>query len=88
MHSLDIFDPGLSDHYAVHCMLKLPKPEVKRNFTFRKFKNIDLASFIDDVSSTSLISNPADDPDMLIIQYNDTLRDLVNTHAPLITREA
>ena len=60
----------------------------KKTITFRKFRNIDLVEFKDDISSSRLTQLDAEaDADTLISVYNDTLKTLVDKHAPSITKQ-
>ncbi|KAK6181807.1 hypothetical protein SNE40_009591 [Patella caerulea] len=57
----------------------------KKTVTFRKFKDIDLASFKEDIMRSTLFKTPSDDIHALVEQYNTTLSENVDKHAPLKT---
>lgn len=76
-----------SDHYAVACKLDTPRPRpTKLLIRFRKIKQIDLAAFKVDISTSILAKEPYADLNGLTIQYNNTLHEILNKHAPLKER--
>ena len=81
-------NPSLpSDHYVVSCTLAVPRPpKAKKLMEYRKLRNIDIEQFQHDITTSQLVINPADDLDELISQYNKTLSDLLDQHAPMIKR--
>ena len=82
----------ISDHAFIHCYVSLPKPSLEtKNITFRQLKKINIEQFREDMRSSPLcqeitsgntIQTP-DDLDRLVKIYVDTLRGLVNKHAPV-----
>ena len=83
IHSVEV-GTFFSDHNAVHCKLKLMKPSHPKNqVTYRKLKMIDHAHFTRDIRESNLITNPKSDLSGLIDQYNETLRTILEKHAPL-----
>ena len=86
----DVFDPVISNHYAVSCSLALPKEAFERKeVNYRKLKSIDLQELRDDISDSPLISTvdkAGHDLEYLITLYNTTLIGLLDKHAPLKTR--
>ena len=77
-----------SDHAAVICYLKIGKPDcVRMEVKVRKLKDIDIKAFCSDILSSSLYLSPSSDLDELVKQYNDTLRKILDNHAPLLVRK-
>lgn len=77
----------LSDHAAVHSILHLSKPPLPvENVTYRKTKSIDHDKFATDLQESSLLKNPANSFDGLVMQYDFVLSDLLEKHAPLKKR--
>jgi len=78
----------LTDHYAIHCSLNLSKPGYpKKTISYRKFANIDKEQFKEDLKHSNLLSSLEKDLDALVDQYNTTLTEILDRHAPLKTRE-
>jgi exonuclease III len=74
----------VSDHHAIHCFLQLKKPPLsKESITFRKYKLIDPVNFREDLMQSPLVTSPHTTLDHLLDQYNCTLSNLINSHAPL-----
>ena len=77
----------LTDHAALHCALNLTKPQpTKKHISYRKYGSLDHDSFSNDISQSELITNPSNDLQTLIDQYNSTLKSILEKHAPLKTR--
>ena len=55
--------------------------------TYRKLSNIDLTTFIKNISSSQLCTNPPDDLDVLVNMYNNTLQEILANHAPTQTKQ-
>ncbi len=73
----------LSDHCMVHAILNVSKPSFpSKRVTYRKYGSIDIAKFKEDISNTDMVHNPASSVDELVSQYNHTLKDLLDRHAP------
>ncbi len=78
----------LSDHASILFKVCLHKPNaVLKHVAFRKVHEIDLDSFKLDMSESDLFRNPPNDLGGLVDCYNDCLKDIVNQHAPLITKD-
>ncbi|XP_071784465.1 uncharacterized protein [Asterias amurensis] len=87
--SVDVFDPTISDHSLVTCTLDVHKHTRKRtSLTYRKIKNIDVTQFAQDVTGSSFvdIATADTDPDVLADTYNTVLANLLDKHAPLVTK--
>ena len=73
---IEIKNSLLSDHLAVHCKLRLNKPQLDRTeIQYRKLKSIDM------VNSKEHTAHPD-----LINKYEETLKVLLDTHAPMKLR--
>ena len=85
--STDIRDPMLSDHSAVHCKLRLKKPPPERvKISYRKLRSINMDSFNDDLKQSNLLTTNTLDLTDLIEQYENTLTETLEKHAPLRQR--
>src|SRR6218665_187944 len=62
-----------------------PRPPPKL-CSFRRISSINLESFKLDLEAFSLLTNPPTDHNDLLSAYNSTLSDLLNKHAPVITK--
>ena len=60
----------------------LPPPT---SYYFRRLHFIDTDSFLGDLKSSQLITNPPDSLDCLLTAYYSTLSSLLDKHAPIIT---
>ena len=88
-------DRYLSDHGAVMCYLASPKPPITvKEVKYRKIKSIDITAFFRDVAETSFCvdlspgveSLRPHELDDLADNYNMTLSQLIELHAPLKTK--
>ncbi|XP_072018475.1 uncharacterized protein [Amphiura filiformis] len=71
-------------HYAVKCDIDISRPRsVKQVVKFRELRKIDILKFQDDIRNSPLSTDPADDLSSLVSNYEKTLGDLLNKHAPL-----
>jgi hypothetical protein len=70
----------------VICDLSMPKPPVtKRSLTFRKWKEVDMLTFEQEISD-QLVFSGGSSVDEKVIKYNTVLTELANKHAPLQSR--
>ena len=77
----------ISDHSFVSVKTKLYCSKcIKKTIVFRKIKDIDIAKFKKDLSETHLCVSPSDNLDVLVSQYHDCISELLNKHAPKITK--
>ena len=75
-------------HSPITFQLYLQKPPaVKKILHFRKLNGIDIEEFRSDIIASQLTRSPRDDIDGLVAQYNDTMSNILDKHAPLITKE-
>ena len=52
----------------------------------RKINKIDINLFKQDIQASELCTDPMDDLDLLVDQYNQCLSNILDKHAPLIER--
>jgi len=86
--AIDVDPPVISDHSLIIATYKLvtssappPRPRVLR----RKWRSFDIASFTNELLSSDLVCNPPDDDvDKFFSSYDETLRTLLDKHAPQI----
>ena len=88
--SLDISSPTvdyyISDHAFVEFQVSLPKPTIiKKEVQSRALSKINGQSFSDDLSAIVSIINTTD-ASSLATEYNDRLSELLDRHAPMLTK--
>ena len=77
-----------SDHFPVFCQLKSERPPVAvKHLQFSKIKSIDRDQFSEAICSSQLCLEPPDDLDTLVNCYNETLRSVLDTYAPVLSRD-
>ena len=77
-------DAYLSDHAAVMADIMLAKPGApKKHVSYRKWRAIDLDAFQDDLSK---VAHACDNLSDLVNNYNDKIRSVVDSHAPLMSK--
>ena len=87
MNDIHVDAPILSDHAIVSFKCPVIKPQSSKvTITTRKIKNIDIASFSEDIKRSELCLNPAGDIDSLVIQYDKVLSSIFEKHAPKIEK--
>jgi len=79
--------PIIADHSLISATFKLSscniqpiRPRVPR----RKWQSLDVESFSHDLMASDLLSNPPDEVNEYFSCYDDTLRSLLNKHAPVV----
>ena len=81
-------DTYISDHVSIVCnlavKLDMPKSEV---ISSRNFKNVDIDAINQDILNSDLMKNPSNELDSLVSQYNNTLTEICNSHAPTKTKK-
>ena len=86
LSGVSTFDPVISDHSAVNINLLLQKPQFKKKtITYRKLHSIDYNTFCNDITDSPLSMEPSSDLDVLVDQYDNVLRSLLDRHAPTKT---
>jgi hypothetical protein len=85
-HDPSLFDQkGISKchHLAISSRLQLSKhPKKREKVTFRKFRDISKADFIQDVENSPGFQNPKDLVDDLVTTYVSDFSTIVDNHAP------
>ena len=82
LQSCNITDPGLSDHYAVHCNLLLQKTLFgKKLVNSRNLLPLGLDTLSNDIFN-SFSDVQSTDLSALVDIYDSTLRSLIDKHAP------
>ena len=82
--SQPIADALISDHFAVRFSVsigtstRIPEKTVK----IRKPNDIDINALKQDILSSDMVCNPANNIDDLVSQYNTCLKSLIDKHAP------
>ena len=72
---------GLSDGLYGYCRIKLSNKS-----TPYKIKNIDIETFNDDILNSQLLTKPKQDLSGLCEQFFSVLREILDRHAPLLTK--
>ena len=73
-----------SDHLALLFKLKTARPPLKvGRVSFRKLRSIDKDAFTDEICNSELLQMDTDDPDELAALFDNTLRSLLDRHAPV-----
>ncbi len=88
LRGLPVVDSYISDHWSLLFKVCIHKPApVLKKASFRKTRSVDIAGLKLDLSESELISNPPQDLSGLVDCYNQCLSQLLDKHAPLITRD-
>ena len=77
-----------SDHFPIFTELQitptpLPPPSLH---SFRRINSINITDFTNDLASTNLIKQPPQCLSQLLLDYDSTLRSILDKHAPIITK--
>jgi len=77
-----------SDHFPIFTTLSVGRTclHLPTFLSFRRLHSIETDSFISDIQSSRLITNPPTSLGSLLISYNTTLSSLLNKHAPIISK--
>ena len=87
--SVDILPFSPSDHYPVVCSFNICANHEKPDPTMRSFRRINAINsdnFCADICNSKLNLPTTENMDELVEMYNSTLSELLNKHAPLITK--
>ena len=80
-------DRFLSDHGAVHFTINSNRPDITvKTVSYRKLKSIDMNAFQLAIADSDLCLDPPDNPEDLAMCYNNTLKKILDDHAPLVIR--
>ena len=81
--NIETRDPMLSDHSAD----RLKKPPLERKeISYRKLHSVNMDSFNDDLKQSNLLTTNTLDLTSLTEQYENTLKETLEKHAPLRRR--
>ena len=85
---IEVSDPVISDHSAVHCELSIKKPGLeRREITYRNLRSIDRECFSQDIRNSELANyDKFESVSALIDCYESTLSRLLEQHAPIKKR--
>ena len=73
-----------SDHLAILFKLKTARSPLKvGRVSFKKLRSIDRDAFMDEIRNSELFQMDTDDPDELAALFDNTLRFLLDRHAPV-----
>ena len=77
-----------SDHFALLSVISTQSPPLHPvvQHSFRRINAINIDDFISDLSTSELLLDPPSELDELVDCYNSTLINILNGHAPLITK--
>jgi len=77
----------LSDHVVVQADLLMPRPRPQeKTDSYRKYDPINMDDFSDELLKSQVITYPSEISDTLLDQYNDSLKGLLDTFAPMKTK--
>jgi hypothetical protein len=77
----------ISDHRVIHWCAKAHRPlRPVKKVEFRKRKSIDFSSFCSDLLKLPLLTSPAGDCESALLQYNNGLACVLDSHAPMVKR--
>ncbi len=77
----------LSDHSAVHWILKANRPlRPRKPVTLRRLKTVDRGLLLSDLLDLPFVASPADEVHTLLQQYNSGITDVLDVHAPTIMK--
>jgi len=83
-----LINPKPFDHYAIHSQVKLKKPSFEqKKITYRKLRAVNIEALQTDIKSSTLLSDYSDiDLMPLVGNFEITLTNLLDTHAPIKKR--
>ena len=86
--NLNVTDPIISDHLAVHCKIAFKKPSYKRKeISYQNWKSVDKQSFITDIKEPFLNNfENINDVTELTALYGNNLSSILEKNAPLRKR--
>ena len=75
-------DPTLSDHFSVHCTLKLSKPRAEQhNIRYRKLRSIDMSALCKGLRDSIVLQENITDLPTLVDKYETELTRVLDIHA-------
>lgn len=87
---VDCLNISPSDHKPILTKLNLQTPRTINSppQSFRRLAAIDILKFSSDIAHSDLLQNPPSSLEELVQCYNSTLSQLLDKHAPLITKNS
>ena len=83
VENVSVLDLDDSDHFWVYFDLPVKKPlPLRKEIFYRKYKSIDKSEFCQDIEKSELYTQPAQNISDAVNQYNETLKQIYNKHAP------
>ena len=88
IEGLSVLPFDRSDHHILSFTLPWSRPtSVKTKHNFRKIKDINIEAFKESVRTSNLVQSPPTELNDLVQEYDRTLADILEQHAPLLTKE-
>ena len=83
-----LINPKLFDHYAIRSQVKLKKPSFEqKEIIYRKLRAVNIEALQTDIKSSTLLSDYSDmDLTPLVENFEITLTNVLDTHAPIKKR--
>ena len=82
MDGIVVRDPTLSDHFSVHCTLKLSKPRAEQhNIRYRKLRSIDMSALCKGLRDSIVLQENITDLPTLVNKYETELTRVLDIHA-------
>ena len=86
--NLSVEDNDISDHFNIDFCLNADKPKKPTNtIQYRKLRDINVEAFKEDIRVSSLHNRTFSCVEAMSKCYNETLSDILDKHAPLITKQ-
>ena len=83
-----VHTPSRSDHCAITCKLNIKKVEIERKtIAYQKTRDINIGNLMEDLQNCDLINNDDNNVDEMVACYNTSLLNLMDKHAPMITKK-
>ena len=84
----DVKDFLISDHFVISITTNLSKPKCETKIKqCRNLKGVNLDDFRNDLIDSELVNSPPDDVNQLANVYNSTISNLLDKHAPLVSKK-
>ena len=76
-------DPPLSDHFTVHCTLKLSKPRAEQHeIRYCKLRSVNMSALCEDLRDSIVLQENITDLPTLVDKYETELRRVLDIHSP------
>ncbi|KAK6182093.1 hypothetical protein SNE40_009856 [Patella caerulea] len=88
VEEVTVSDLQISDHFLVSCLLNIPPPpKLLTEIKFRNLRRMNSEAFCHDLMTSKLFLHPPSTLDEFALNYNSTLRVLLDKHAPTKTKK-